>query len=344
MKLELKPVSVNEAIVRSWVSGGRRCRFSINDVEWTFILRLKDQRSVFGSETVQTSFGPVTLHPLCPFIQSICDIPVFSEAIKTQESWFWELINARINETIKDLFGFFAPDEGKEMASLPVEITLASSDSKCAYLGHIPMAMIERWMNENKLESMPMPYSEGFPLFIPLIVGRFTLSSERCQQLNIGDVLLPTNPLLNTDGQGFLVLGDWVFDFELEPDPENSHKYKLHITAKNGSDTMNQIDGEQTDFETDADGVEGELLKTVQGNGFNDLPIELTIRCGNLSLTLGELQNLDAGSTLMVEHVTPGEALLCHGNYLLAKGELVNVNGALGLQIKSMLRAMPGQL
>lgn len=53
---------------------------------------------------------------------------------------------------------------------------------------------------------------------------------------------------------------------------------------------------------------------------FDDLSLDLTIRCGNLQLTLGELQQLDAGSTVLVQHVTPGEALLCHGNSLAGEG------------------------
>lgn len=72
-----------------------------------------------------------------------------------------------------------------------------------------------------------------------------------------------------------------------------------------------------------------------------DLPLELSVRCGSLCLTLGELQQLAPGSTLTVDNIAPGDALLCHGNFPLAKGELVDVEGRLGFQVVTLLNRNP---
>jgi len=68
----------------------------------------------------------------------------------------------------------------------------------------------------------------------------------------------------------------------------------------------------------------------------SQLPVALTLRCGSLNLTLDELRRLDSGSVLEVHGVTPGHASLCHGEQVVAEGELVDVEGRLGLQITRM--------
>lgn len=68
----------------------------------------------------------------------------------------------------------------------------------------------------------------------------------------------------------------------------------------------------------------------------DQLPMALTLRCGSLNLTLGDLRRVAAGTVLQVSGVTPGFATLCHGERVVAEGELVDVDGRLGLQITRM--------
>lgn len=67
------------------------------------------------------------------------------------------------------------------------------------------------------------------------------------------------------------------------------------------------------------------------------IDLDLTVRCGHLSLSLGALQHLAPGSVLDVSGITPGRATLCHGERIVAHGELVDVDGRLGLQITRMV-------
>ncbi|WP_342652661.1 FliM/FliN family flagellar motor switch protein [Pseudomonas sp. F3-2] len=68
----------------------------------------------------------------------------------------------------------------------------------------------------------------------------------------------------------------------------------------------------------------------------DQLPMALTLRCGSLNLTLGDLRRMAAGTTLPVNGITPGFATLCHGERVVAEGELVDIDGRLGLQITRM--------
>ncbi len=71
-------------------------------------------------------------------------------------------------------------------------------------------------------------------------------------------------------------------------------------------------------------------------DSLDQLPLALTLRCGSLELTLGDLRRIAAGTVLPVNGVTPGFATLCHGERVVAEGELVSVEGRLGLQITRM--------
>ncbi|WP_110948093.1 FliM/FliN family flagellar motor switch protein [Pseudomonas bohemica] len=71
-------------------------------------------------------------------------------------------------------------------------------------------------------------------------------------------------------------------------------------------------------------------------DAIDQLPMALTLRCGSLNLTLGDLRRVAAGTVLEVSGVTPGFATLCHGERVVAEGELVDVDGRLGLQITRM--------
>lgn len=66
------------------------------------------------------------------------------------------------------------------------------------------------------------------------------------------------------------------------------------------------------------------------------LPLQLTLRCGQLTLSLEQLRQLGSGSVLEVQGIAPGHASLCHGEQVVAEGELVEVDGRLGLQITRM--------
>jgi len=68
----------------------------------------------------------------------------------------------------------------------------------------------------------------------------------------------------------------------------------------------------------------------------DQLPMALTLRCGTLNINLGDLRRVAAGTILEVSGVTAGYATLCHGERVVAEGELVDVEGRLGLQITRM--------
>lgn len=83
-----------------------------------------------------------------------------------------------------------------------------------------------------------------------------------------------------------------------------------------------------------ANAVETQQLDTL--GSIAHLPLSLTLRCGQLTLSVDQLRQLGSGSVLEIHGITPGRASLCHGEHVVGEGELVEVDGRLGLQITRM--------
>jgi len=123
-------------------------------------------------------------------------------------------------------------------------------------------------------------------------------------------------------------------DDEFEPSQgyEEDHEQPLnHEEDEPGWPSQNDASAEFEQAEYEQAQSEPQTLDPL-----DQLPMALTLRCGSLNLTLGDLRRVAAGTVLQVSGITPGFATLCHGERVVAEGELVDVDGRLGLQITRM--------
>lgn len=74
-----------------------------------------------------------------------------------------------------------------------------------------------------------------------------------------------------------------------------------------------------------------------QPSALAGLTLALTVRCGEVRLSLEALGRLAAGSVVDVTGMAPGAATLCHEERVVAYGELVDVDGRLGMQITRLV-------
>ena len=77
---------------------------------------------------------------------------------------------------------------------------------------------------------------------------------------------------------------------------------------------------------TEVAGFEGE-------EPFEALLVDLSVRCGALKLSLGELRQLAPGMVLNIDGYGTGMAGLYYGDRAMGLGQLVEVDGRLGLQL-----------
>lgn len=340
-RLAFNPQPLQEAQLRRWIGSGWRLPFfcagehgELRLLPSTLAAQKPGQAEAFSCAAGTLLFGA----PL-PVLGLMADCPALPGEPSPESGWYWSYFSQQLSPQLVELLEYLRPATGAEAElvdiTLRLEITLGEEQA------HSPVSL--SWNTLQRLAQHPawqrfvIPLSPDLPLRLPLTVGRLQLSCGRARGLAAGDLLLPKETFFAPDGQGVLPLARRQFQVQLEPAAQTAHRDLLHITFSEELTMTYPNAPLEYDEQRDGDVVPGAEWQTTRGS-FDDLSLELTIRCGNLQLTLGELQQLDAGSTVLVQHVTPGEALLCHGNNLLAKGELVDVNGTLGFQITRMLR------
>jgi len=337
--LSLRTMTTTEARISRWLGAGRFIRFSVSGKRGVLSITKTHSKTVLDKLTwLNIAGGKLGAFDLFSFLRLLTDGPVVPDDYSTDAEWYWRFINQLISPELSTLFETLSVSDKPESGDhVWLSFIVSLEDEHAQTLICVSQNVLNRWREHSDFLPISVPIGADMPLHLPLVLGTVTLSLKAWEALKTGDVLIPQRSLFNIFGEGILYIGQKIFQFEMEPLHDNSYKEKMRITLHKELTVMNESDVDQHESELEIEQKDDTVFQTSQDN-FNDLPLELTIRCGNISMTLGELQNLDMGSTLLVEHVTPGEALLCHGNYLLAKGELVNVNGSLGLQIISMLR------
>lgn len=125
-------------------------------------------------------------------------------------------------------------------------------------------------------------------------------------------------------------------DAAVQEDGDDAPSYAEDMTDE-GTQDEEGYDEESYDEESYDEGLSpqyaDEPAAPADPDVLDDLPLALTLRCGQLTLTLGQLRELGSGSVLEINGVAPGQATLCYGERVVAEGELVDVDGRLGLQI-----------
>lgn len=219
---------------------------------------------------------------------------------------------------------------------------------------------VQRWLSRPGWYAPHSALPTHLAIRLPLILANVTLSQEQLASLEPGDVICPHRQYFSPQGDGSITLANrrlagqlrmdalvpyWFAVTELEECPVTTFPGEttpfgdptpFDDTASYGNPTSygNTLPDNSNVQETlpcaESTLPSGEPLS---GYPLPPLALALTVRCGYLTLTLQDLQQLAPGTVLTLQQAVPGEATLYHGEQPLAQGELVNVDGRLGLQI-----------
>lgn len=162
---------------------------------------------------------------------------------------------------------------------------------------------------------------------LPLSVGRVSLSGTELRSLRPGDAVLLTEHGLSAEG--FEATGEnavriWLSD---ESWIEARLAESSDWTAEVVSTTLHRNEGAQMTSGTDS-------AETTQMVGQTDVNVEAVV--GRVELTLDALARLSPGQVLPTEQRVGDPVELMANGTLVARGELVDVEGRLGVRILSM--------
>lgn len=273
------------------------------------------------------------------------------------DEWFWSLFHQNLSESLRLAFGFLKPVAAPRVPGIACRLEVRLGAACVVSHLEIAGATLLGLLDVAPWQRRTAPWVEGFALRVPLLVGHLALTAGQLTALRPGDVLMPEIPLFDSSGKGLIPLGRHCLQVRVQsrtaplrltvlaleetvmgttadtdvltPDWDDTARYEPDAQAPEAADPTASVYGDaETEEAPMAEQVAADITER-----FDDLPLALTVRCGHLSLTLGELRNLAPGAVLQVQGVAPGAGALFYGERALAHGELVEVDGRLGLQI-----------
>ena len=285
----------------------------------------------------ETAVGVLAFGQPGPVLSLLGNCPVTLAAQGNDpDAWFWALFEHQLSPQVLSLLGFLRLQTGLGPAAFSCRLTVTLGESRvvdCLTLTpdtFLALCAAGHW------QPLAKPLPPSFPLSLSLLLGRSQLPISEVSGIRPGDVLMLKNPMFNADGEGRLRLGSHHLQGRLDDD-----RGTLRFTLFSIEDTcVNEVLADQTqgyDW-SDSSGTEDQAAVDVFGHEpFDELAMGLTVRCGTLQLSLGELRQLAPGAVVGVSGYAPGMAGLYYGDRPIGHGKLVDVDGRLGLQLSRVI-------
>ncbi|WP_085640771.1 MULTISPECIES: FliM/FliN family flagellar motor switch protein [unclassified Pseudomonas] len=301
----------------------------------TLTLRLAPEPFVRApGNALETACGRLWLDDAQPLLSRLSQCPAILDPVQPasdDNDWYWPLYNHYLAAELQPLLSPLRAVAAVPDAGIDCLLGL-HEDSATALVcrARIPAATLLNllrgapWQRLSSHDAAP-----DWPLRIPLPLGHCTLSAAELASLRTGDVLLAEQPLFTPEGLGHLQLGACRLHLRLLPATDLRFTLtELEDLPMNASlDAFALADSEPLY-------AASESFDALPDPGrFDDLPLALTLRAGSVSLSLGQLRHLSVGSVLAFSGCAPGQASLFQGERALAHGDLVDIDGRLGLQI-----------
>jgi type III secretion system YscQ/HrcQ family protein len=169
-------------------------------------------------------------------------------------------------------------------------------------------------------ESAPL----ALPFEVSVLAARGTIAARELATLGVGDVIL-------LDRTFVTALAPLAGELELRAGGVRV-RCELHgrdLVAIDKNDDATPIARGRTEKET-------EMPKETKASALADVPIELTIEVARFSMTLGELGKLRAGEVVASGRALGETVVLRAHDRVIATGELVDVDGEIGLRVISL--------
>ncbi|WP_233978302.1 type III secretion system cytoplasmic ring protein SctQ [Pectobacterium versatile] len=359
--LTLPTLCAQHARVRSTLAAGLSLPFTRDGRAGRLRLQLVNAREqTEDSFTTQASrwqsdIGHVSLTDPFPLLSLLSDCPLLplTEDDDAAQEWYWTLYNQSLNPVLRTLIGEIYPlglsqqesgqkeqdstEQNHNAARLSVSWNGMTVRSRMQAADAVWLALFSRADWHHQRRALPA----GMTIAIPLTLADAVLPLSALRRLRTGDLILPNRPWFTPSGEGTLSSGTLRLRGTLQLTALAPYTFTvtdMETVSMPATDTMLAVP------HSDASALEFTPMSDNVTENLPPLPVTLHIRCGSLTMTLAELQHLASGSVLTLRDVVPGQAWLYYGDIALASGDLVDVEGRLGLQITQCFSAPAHEL
>lgn len=285
----------------------------------------------------ETACGVLTFAEPGPVLSLLGDCPVTLAAQgNAADAWFWALFQHQLSPQVQSLLGFLRLQEGMRPAPFSCRLTVTLGQSRVVDCLRMTPETFLALCAAGPWQPLAQPLPSSLPLSVSLLLGRSQLSISKVSSIRPGDVLMLEQPMFNPGGDGHVCLGRHHLRGRLDDDNGT-----LRFTVFSIEDL--RVDDASTDQSQGYDWVESspsdeQAPVDVFGHEpFDELAMGLSVRCGTLQLSLGELRQLAPGAVVGVSGYAPGMAGLYYGDRPIGHGKLVDVDGRLGLQLSRVI-------
>ncbi|MFJ5384845.1 type III secretion system cytoplasmic ring protein SctQ [Pectobacterium sp. CHL-2024] len=345
--LTLPTLRAQHARIRSTLAIGLALPFTRDGLTGRLHLQLVNAReqaeesSIAQASSWRSDIGDISLTDPFPVLSLLSDCPLLplTEDDDAAQEWYWTLYNQSLNPVLRALVGEIYPldrsqkeqdsrEQNHSAAWLSVSWNGMSVRSRMQAADAVWLALFSRADWHRQRRTLPA----GMTIAIPLTLADAVLPLSALCRLRTGDLILPNRPWFTPSGEGTLSAGTLRLYGTLQL--TELAPYTFTVTDM---ETVS-MPPSATDTMLAAPHSEASVLELTPTSdnvteNLPPLPVTLHLRCGSLTMTLAELQHLASGSVLTLRDVVPGQAWLYYGDIALASGDLVDVEGRLGLQI-----------
>lgn len=296
-------------------------------------LLLEPGRAPAGGKAVcfETVCGVLALAEAGPLLSLLSECPVtLAQSGNDPDSWFWALYQYHMSPQVRALLGYVRLLETDRPKGFGCRLSVTLGASQVSGYVWLTCESFLTLCEARSWSAIAAPMPASFQLAIAVTLGCVSLPIAQARSLRTGDVLVFERSFFQAQGHGYVQAG----------------RQRLHGCIDDGTRqlclTVTSIEDTSVDEDFAAPHHSGheedEPVMDVFGNEpFDELSMALNVRCGTLNLTLGELRNLAPGSVLGITGYAPGMAGLYYGDRPIGQGQLVEVDGRLGLQLSRVM-------
>lgn len=295
-------------------------------------LRFEPSSAPLGVEPVcfDTAWGVVAFSDPGPQLSLLGECPLtFAPAGNDVDSWFWTVFEHHLSPQVRDLFGHLRLLPYAQASNFGCRLCVTLGDSIATGYFWLSAETFLALCDAGAWRPIAGPMPAPFALGVAVTLGLLQLSITQAGSLRPGDVLMLEQAFFQAQGTGYVQVG--------------GHRLHGRIDDETGPLCLTLTAIEETSMDDNFSaahypGREDEpALDTFGQEPFDELSMALNVRCGALTLTLGELRNLAPGAVLGITGYAPGMAGLYYGERVIAQGQLVEVDGRLGLQLSRVI-------
>ena len=301
----------------------------------SFLLRLElaQHGDVPWTEGLSLSggFGNLSLSQGARLLHTLTGIELDAETDPGRWSWLQAAVIARLAGT-----PFASTDRifrTGPRGSFPLRIVLQSSRHAFTTTARADASTWLALLSASTWSTVRQPADDYLetPVELPVSVARHVIPAGMLTTLAVGDIIVPDAPCFACNGEGRVQLGGHGARVRY-----NAPSILEVIALEGKMDTEAQMQGLQTSHHSEGSAAQSQDTAGragATGDSLDAVPVQLDFELGRLNMLLGELRAVSVGSVLTLAGGSPDSIAICSSGKTLGKGEIVDVDGKLGIRI-----------